>query len=331
METIINVYQAYHWLIAFHLLMLVVLIYAAVQIGKHPGPSVCVITAVILDFGNFLFGLFVHYDNDPYQILEHVRNSVSLISSILLFIAIFGWRSSNQISYKENLNASLGDFDINNLSAKINPVNIPVGWTITVTVLNILAYPLWFSVGAMAVTVSENDSLTGWLVVTALVALVTSIIGVVFTLKILYRGWLAIQDEHARTTPEKAIGFLFIPVYNLYWIFVAWAGLAKNFNSFISRYNIPARRLSEGLFTTQCVLLIAGIILNRIPVIDIIYVIVISIIILVILWNITRAVNDVYACMTRSQTEPLSINLANETPITEEKTDNKYAPPGYFD
>ena len=48
METIINVYRGNYFLIAFHLLLLGVLVYAIVRIGRHPGPSVCFIVASVL-------------------------------------------------------------------------------------------------------------------------------------------------------------------------------------------------------------------------------------------------------------------------------------------
>jgi hypothetical protein len=51
--------------------------------------------------------------------------------------------------------------------------------------------------------------------------------GVVFNCLILHRGWKAVQDGKAQTTPGKAVGFLFIPFFNLYWGFVAWYGLMQ--------------------------------------------------------------------------------------------------------
>jgi hypothetical protein len=63
-----------------------------------------------------------------------------------------------------------------------------------------------------------------------------------------YRAWKAIQDGYARTTPGKAIGFLFIPIFNAYWMFQAIWGFAKDYNAFIARYSINVKRLSENLF-----------------------------------------------------------------------------------
>jgi hypothetical protein len=63
-----------------------------------------------------------------------------------------------------------------------------------------------------------------------------------------YRAWKAIQDGHARATPTKAVGFLFIPFFNAYWMFHAIWGFAKDYNSFIARHLLNAKRLPEKLF-----------------------------------------------------------------------------------
>lgn len=71
-----------------------------------------------------------------------------------------------------------------------------------------------------------------WVIFTSATQLVALVLG----FRLLYVGWTAIQDGHARTTPGKAIGFLFIPVFNLYWAFIAWVGLARNVNAFLYRH-----------------------------------------------------------------------------------------------
>jgi len=45
-----------------------------------------------------------------------------------------------------------------------------------------------------------------------------------------YKCWKAVPKEIARTTPGKAIGFLFIPFFNFYWAFVSYMGLAEDLN-----------------------------------------------------------------------------------------------------
>jgi hypothetical protein len=67
---------------------------------------------------------------------------------------------------------------------------------------------------------------------------------------IVHRCWSLIQDGYARTTPGKAIGFLFIPFYSYYWVFPAMSGLAKDMNMYNRRRNLPIPPCNEGLATT---------------------------------------------------------------------------------
>ncbi len=71
---------------------------------------------------------------------------------------------------------------------------------------------------------------------------------------ILYRHWQLIQDGYARTSPGKAVGFLFIPFFNLYWIFEAFPGLIRDTNVYIQRYGLPVKMQDAGLATAFCIL-----------------------------------------------------------------------------
>ncbi|MBM3157088.1 MAG: hypothetical protein FJ004_07355 [Chloroflexi bacterium] len=77
----------------------------------------------------------------------------------------------------------------------------------------------------------------------------------------IYKAWASIQDGYVRTGPCKALGFLFIPLFNLYWIFQAFWGFAVDFNKYVVRNNVTAApRLPEGLFLAFCILYVATII-----------------------------------------------------------------------
>ncbi len=78
--------------------------------------------------------------------------------------------------------------------------------------------------------------------------------GVVFNSLILHRGWKAVQDGKAQTTPGRAVGYCFIPIYNLYWIFIAWYGLMQEFNRLAVARGRPDQKVGEGMAMTQCVL-----------------------------------------------------------------------------
>ncbi len=64
----------------------------------------------------------------------------------------------------------------------------------------------------------------------------------------IYKQWKAIDDGQARTTPGKAIGYLFIPLFNIYWIFNIFFGWPTDYNKYIQRYGIQAPQLSQGLW-----------------------------------------------------------------------------------
>jgi len=72
----------------------------------------------------------------------------------------------------------------------------------------------------------------------------------------LYRAWKCLQPGGAKVSPGAAIGFLFIPVFNLYWLFKAIGGLPKQWNTIASSYpnTKHAPKLSMGAFI--CMLLI---------------------------------------------------------------------------
>jgi len=60
--------------------------------------------------------------------------------------------------------------------------------------------------------------------------------GAVLQYVLVYKLWQIVQDGFARTTPGKAVGFLFIPFFNFYWWFVAFFGLSKDQNVYIDRH-----------------------------------------------------------------------------------------------
>jgi len=73
---------------------------------------------------------------------------------------------------------------------------------------------------------------------------------------LLYKAWAVIQDGNVSTTPERAVGFIFIPFYNFYWIFKAWHGLARDYNHYLERRGLKAPKMKEGLFLAFCILFI---------------------------------------------------------------------------
>jgi hypothetical protein len=89
----------------------------------------------------------------------------------------------------------------------------------------------------------------------------SALVASVYQLIVLYRGWACLQPGRPRTTPGMAVGLLLVPIFNFYWIFVAWHGLAKDWNRVMGCHDElrVAPRLGEGLFLAMCICsLLAG-------------------------------------------------------------------------
>lgn len=86
--------------------------------------------------------------------------------------------------------------------------------------------------------------------------LVGLLFSAVVTLKYLYRAWAYIQDvPHVTTTPGKAVGFLFIPLFNVIWLFIAYYKWASDYNVRCDYADpVSSVRANEGLFLVHCIL-----------------------------------------------------------------------------
>jgi hypothetical protein len=69
---------------------------------------------------------------------------------------------------------------------------------------------------------------------------------------LLYRAWAIIYDGRTGPSPGRAVGFLFIPFFQLYWTFIAILGLAHDLNRFVRRYDLEAPTASHGLGFAIC-------------------------------------------------------------------------------
>jgi hypothetical protein len=98
-----------------------------------------------------------------------------------------------------------------------------------------------------------------------LILFLLSLYGAIVFFIFIYRMWSSIQDGCARATPGETVGKLFIPVYNLFWIFQIFPGFATDYNDFVNRHRLNLPYLSSGLMTAYCSLVI----LSLIPVIGI--------------------------------------------------------------
>jgi len=89
-----------------------------------------------------------------------------------------------------------------------------------------------------------------------IIGIIADIAGTVFKMLLLYQLWELIPPDIARTTPGKAVGFCFIPFFNLYWAFIAYMGLGEDINKTLQQRGIQYqvdKHLGLGLCITYCV------------------------------------------------------------------------------
>lgn len=70
------------------------------------------------------------------------------------------------------------------------------------------------------------------------ISLFLSLILLIVHLCLLYRYWQLIPLSVGPINPANAVGFLFFPIFNCYWVFVAYGKLGKLFNQLTGR-NAP--------------------------------------------------------------------------------------------
>jgi len=79
----------------------------------------------------------------------------------------------------------------------------------------------------------------------------------VLMLFVFQRMWKSIQDGHARTSPDNALAFCFIPLFNLYWAFPVLWGFAVDYNRYLDRHHLEHEKLPEGAFLAASVAFVA--------------------------------------------------------------------------
>ncbi len=109
-----------------------------------------------------------------------------------------------------------------------------------------LAISMIFTIASLV----DSYDATTW----AVFSIVFAIPAVVFSSLILHRAWSAVQDGVTTVTPGKAVGFCFIPFFNLYWNFVAHVGLMKEINRLAEARGRPDQKVNEGFALTFCIL-----------------------------------------------------------------------------
>jgi hypothetical protein len=93
---------------------------------------------------------------------------------------------------------------------------------------------------AFVIDIAKLNESSDTKLIAGLLGLPVAVLATIFTCILHYNCWQAVPTKYRRTTPGKAVGYLFIPFYNLYWLFISFPGLAKGFSDF-ARENSDAQ------------------------------------------------------------------------------------------
>ncbi|NUM34418.1 MAG: HEAT repeat domain-containing protein [Candidatus Brocadiae bacterium] len=79
----------------------------------------------------------------------------------------------------------------------------------------------------------------------ALLASLCYLIAFIPILILLAKVWNFLKTEPNCISPGKAIGFLFIPIFNIFWLFYMLYSLSKTYNKYRDRYSLPIQAMSK--------------------------------------------------------------------------------------
>ncbi len=99
--------------------------------------------------------------------------------------------------------------------------------------------------------VEKLNQLFTWMWITLIASLVTFGISLIASATlffiIVYKSWELVQDGHARTTPDQALAFSFIPCFQFWWWFIAFKSLAKDLNRVMANEGAVGQPVNEGV------------------------------------------------------------------------------------
>lgn len=88
------------------------------------------------------------------------------------------------------------------------------------------------------------------------------VVAMIILYRLVHKMWKVIPAQYARTTPGKAVGFLLIPFFNIYWNFQAYWGWAQDYKKYVEANNITAPLVSENFALAFCILPILALFIN---------------------------------------------------------------------
>jgi hypothetical protein len=101
---------------------------------------------------------------------------------------------------------------------------------------------------------NKNDSLEVILSIPSLVAIIYACI-------LHYKCWEAIDESNRAITPGKAVGLMFVPLYNFYWAFITWPKLVRGLRN--SGHTLPYE--TGGLALAFSILTVCALTLSWFP------------------------------------------------------------------
>ena len=279
------------WQIPFLLVNLAGFVVALVNWRSYPRPSLLVAISTAVSFiisivWAFAYAYIWHLrDALGWTIKQYgyINSALSLTHVILgagalslLLVAVYAGRRS---AVTAGVQASQG----------VRRVSLPL-YVSSTAIGQFLGGPL-FLIGIILFAISNNsysdDSSSTIFAVMITVGAILMLTASILYLVLIYKAWNCIQDGYARTTPGQAVGFLFIPFYNLYWVFQAIPGFADDYNAYLDRAKISAPPLGKGLLQAQAILQV----LSIIPYVGLIFVLALMPIYCIVAAKICTAIN----------------------------------------
>jgi hypothetical protein len=139
--------------------------------------------------------------------------------------------------------------------------------TLTLALLSLIPVIAFIILTPGSLWLQQTFGMEAWGTIQSVIASLAVLAGALFlivqiTLNVvlIYKMWASIQDGHARTTPGKAIGFLFIPFFSLYWICQVWGGFPTDYNKYVERHGLNVPRLGSGIYSAYPALILLSLI-----------------------------------------------------------------------
>lgn len=323
-DTLWNVFIA---LLPVVIAQIAVLVIAICLFKRHAKAAALLIAAVLLSLTlqfawpvvqQLLWESDFAYDSDPdvfyrwMRFFGYINISGHGIAWLLAAFAVFAGRRAAQSTTHEvhttGEHTMMDTPPTHMTAASAAPLNAQpiakgkylgtiIGCFVVSTLLIIPGYAIMLSAGR-----GDDEQVMLGIGITC-AALIPMIVGIVFLMILIYKLWTAIQSEYSTTTPGLAVGLLFVPLFNYYWIFRAYYCWAKDFNKLVRGRSLHIPQTSESLPLIICILTICGII----PFIGMLIGVVNLILMAVFLNNAINGVNQLAALQTQPAAQPAAM------------------------